>query len=223
MPRSRVDGERSTKLFADFALLRASRRRKYGIAARRAQLNGSRSNSARAAMHKDAFAGCEPRGIDQIGPDGKMHFRQCRSRHKFHGWRNRQHTVRRGRRVVGITAAPQQCADRLAHSEFRNAAADFDDFAGDFHAEDVGCTGRRRIASHGLCDVGAIKARCCNLDEHFVMGGNGSWGVDHRQTVVRACIVHANGFHQTFPACHVPAEQPTITRQLGAGSNGRRP
>jgi hypothetical protein len=135
-------------------------------------LDGEGADAARSALYQERFP-CSQRLCveEQVGPHGKGCLRQRRGVFHRDAFRNRQHLSLRGHAVFRISSARQQRTHRVANLPSRHIRACCGDVSAHLHPQDVGDTGRRRVMSLALHDVGAVHAGGCHLDEHFVRPG----------------------------------------------------
>ncbi len=138
-----------------------------GDAEQPAQRDRHGADAAGAAMDQYRIAIDRIGALEQIGPHGEQRFRQGRGFDHVVAQRHRQALDRRSDRILGIAAARDQRADRLAHQRRIMVVAHRDDRAGHFQPRNRRGTGRWRIFARALQCVGAIDARRRDLDQHF--------------------------------------------------------
>ena len=99
--------------------------------------------------------------------------------------RDRQALLVRHGGALGVAAAGQQRADRIADRPAAHVRAERGDDAGDFETGNIGRARRRRILAEALQHVGAIDARGGDVDQDFAGGGNRIGTLDELQDLRR--------------------------------------
>src|SRR5699024_2106156 len=98
--------------------------------------------------------------------------------------------------ALGVSAATEQCARRVADLPVFDTVADRGDRTRAFEAEYVGCAGRRGVVAHALQQVGAVHP--CRGDVDDDLAGAEFWvvAVDHLQGVDTAWLRGYHGTHE---------------------------
>ena len=132
-----------------------------------AELQPRRADAARCRMHDDDLSWSKPAEHQQIQPCGEKCLGNGGRLGEAHPLWD-AHGVRGGyARELGVAAATKKRHHALAGHERRAA---LQDLAGDFQAEDLGFTGRRRIAAHPLQQVGPVDSG--GADAHEQVAGS---------------------------------------------------
>ena len=100
---------------------------------------------------------------------------------------DRQTSAGRSDAIFGIATAGHERADLLA-DHLLGSGAGSHHVAGDFQAEDVGCSRRRRIMAVPLENVGAVDARRGDLDQDLVRPWLAASAFDQRDRPRRPAI-----------------------------------
>ncbi len=130
-----IEGALAAQLQQEPALFRRSRRGRNGCPECPGSLDRKRSDSARAALHQEAFACNKPMRIKQIGPRCEGRFRQRGCRHRPHAFRNPQAAATVRHAILGISAARHQRANSVCDlPALLGARSPRHNFSGDFQA-----------------------------------------------------------------------------------------
>ena len=126
---------------------------------------------------------CETRAAEHVLPDGEHVLRQRRGFVRAPVLRDRQHLLLRRDGVLGVAAARQQRAHRVAGLPARHALARRRHASRHFQAGHVGRARRRRMHAAALQRIRAADADRLHADQHFRRPGTGSGRVAMRNTL----------------------------------------
>ena len=136
---------RGAETLARSALLRRAGGRVDRGAERSPHRDGGRADAARAAVHEHGFAGLQPAPLEDVRPDGEERLGEGgRLDHGEAAWHGKA-LHGRGRAVLGVPAARDERAHRIAHAPVARRRADGHDRARHLETRRVRSAGRRRV------------------------------------------------------------------------------
>ena len=190
-----VDGELRAESLAGRALFRRPGRREHARTERPRQLNRRRADAARPAMDEQRFAGLQTAALEDVGPDREERLGERRAADGGHPRGDRQ-TLRRGRHAeLGVSAAGDERADRVADVPVGYVGADRVDRAGDLEPGDVRRAGRRRVLPSALHHVGPIDTGRGHPDQHFARARNRPRTLDRNEHLGAPRLANFDGNH----------------------------
>ena len=132
-------------------------------------------------MDQQGLARLQIACLEHIGEHGADSLGQGGGLDPVQGVGNRQGVTGVDHRMVGIAATAQQGADAIPDGPARDAVADLVDLARDLETEDVGGSGRGRIAAEPLQDVGTVDAGGTDPDANLAGAGDRFGSIDQGQ------------------------------------------
>jgi hypothetical protein len=137
-------------------------------------------------VNQHDVVGFQATAFEQIGPDSEKSFRQGGSLHQVHIQRHRQTLAGRCDAVLGITAAGQQGANRIAEAQSSHVVAAHNDMPGNFQAGQVRGAHGGRVQATTLQAVRAIDAGCGNTNQNLVGSRHRHWSCGRRKDIGRS-------------------------------------
>ena len=159
----------SSQILAGFAFLLGASRGKDPRPQCAGNLDGSRADSRRPAMHQEPLTRLEPAAHHDVGPDGKAGFRQTGGIAQAHPRRDGQGVCLVAGGIFSIAAAGQKCAHLVADLPARHTRPHLNHGARPFQPRQGRGAGRWRIGPRALQRVGAVHPGIGEPDDDLAM------------------------------------------------------
>ena len=146
-------------------------------------------------MNQKRLAGLERAALEHVVPNRHQRLRDGASLQHRQSGRYRHRLRILCDAILRVAAAGHQRHDLVAKLVPDGASAEGYDFAGDFKARQIAGSGRRRVRTGALRDVGAVDAGGCHLDQNFASSGRGHRASLWQQHLGPARLADADNGH----------------------------